>query len=128
MSETAEQIRQRMEVVRHDLVDDLADLVQSAKQTVDWREYVKRYPWACMRIAAGVGFFAVPARLEIVRADAETLLELAKQDKLVVHSETTSPKSNGLAGALMALAAKAPMRGAVRYLAQRTGAANPNSK
>jgi hypothetical protein len=121
MSDTGERIIRQMEAVRHELAEDVDDVVTSAGQAFDWREYVRRYPWAFLGAAAAVGYFVVPSREEIVSPDAETLLALARRNKLVVQANPTPQKRGGLAGTLFSIAANALVRGAVSYLGQQAG-------
>lgn len=123
MSETAEQIQKRMEVVRCDLIDDVDEVVRSAKEMVSWREYVQRYPWVCVGAAVALGYLVVPRRLELISPDAGTLLELAKRNKLVVKPSPKPEKRRGLVSNLVTLATHAVVRGAAAYFSQQAGKA-----
>jgi hypothetical protein len=119
MSDAPEQIQRRMEAVRCDLARDVDDVVRSAGRLVDWREYVRRYPWACLGAAAAVGYLLVPKRPEIINPDADTLLELAKRNELIVNVNPAPQKWGGVTSTLFTLAAKAAVRGAVSYVSGR---------
>ena len=41
---------------------DLEDVSASARSMVDWKHYVKAYPWVCLGTAAALGFLIVPKR------------------------------------------------------------------
>jgi hypothetical protein len=121
MNETSEKIISRMESVRGEIASDVDDMVTSAGRMFDWREYLRRYPWAFLGAAVAVGYFVVPSRKEIVSPDPETLLALAKRNQLVVQANPTPQKRGGLAGTLFSIAANALVRGALSYLAQQAG-------
>jgi hypothetical protein len=118
MNDTAEQIRVRMDSMRDHLSEHVDDVVESAGQIVDWREYVTRYPWACLAATFAVGYLLVPARLEILRPDADALLELAKRKKVVVETAPSPQKHGGVTGMLLSAAANAAVRGVVSYFTQ----------
>ena len=121
MNDAAEDIQQRMKAVRCDLVGDVDDVLRSARQMLDWKEYVRRYPWACMGAAAALGYLVVPRRLELISPDAETLLQLAKQNKLVVKPNPTPQNRRGLLSTLLTIAGTAVVRGAMAYVSQQAG-------
>ncbi len=121
MCGSAERIRSRMESIRGQLDQDVDDVVESAKSMIDWRVYVSEYPWACLGAAVAIGYLVVPRQLEVNRPDADTLLELAKGNKLVVSANPSPQPSRGVAGMLFHVAAKAAVRGALSYLGQQLG-------
>lgn len=118
---TADAIRERMKVVRCDLGDDFDDVVMSARQMANWHSYVRRYPWACMTGAALAGFLIVPRRVELITPDTATLLELARQNKLVVKADSRPQEKGGFAGAMFSLIANAAVRGLMAYVGQQAG-------
>ncbi len=120
MSEVAGEIQRRMEAVRCHLIDDADHVADSARQMVDWREYVRRYPWISVGVAAAVGYLAVPRRVEIISPDIDTLLDLAKKNKLVVEANPPPRKREGLLDMLLTIAGNAAVRGAISYLGQQT--------
>lgn len=122
MSSSAEPIRSRMESLRGQLVQDVDDVVESAKSMIDWRVYVRKYPWACLGAAAAVGYLLVPKRVEVIRPDADTLLELAQRKQLVALANPSGSPPRGMAGTLFQLVAKAAVRTALSHLGQQRGA------
>ena len=119
MSEVAEQIQRRMEAVRCHLIDDADHVAQSARQMVDWQEYVRRYPWTSVGVAAAIGYLVVPKRVEIISPDLNTLLELAKNNKLVVEANPAPQKRSGILDMMITLVGNAAVRGAMSYLSQQ---------
>jgi hypothetical protein len=53
-------IRQRMELVRCDLDEDVQEIVEGARDMGDWRYYVKTYPLICLGGALIAGYLIVP--------------------------------------------------------------------
>jgi len=112
-----------MNQVRREIADDMEDVVESARQMTDWRSYVNRYPLACAGAAALVGFILVPKRVEVVSPDVNTLLRMAKRNKLVVQTNAKAQAKTGLVGTLAGLAGSALVRGAMHLASQQVGKA-----
>jgi hypothetical protein len=71
----AEEIQRQMQSVRSSLRADVKELVENARDMTDWHYYVRRYPWAAVAAAAGVGFLITPglfARKTPLVADSQT--------------------------------------------------------
>ena len=60
-----------MEDVRNKLDDDVEEIVDSARQFMDWHTYVEKYPWVCVGLATAIGYFVVPKRLRLKRPDVD---------------------------------------------------------
>jgi hypothetical protein len=89
VSDETKVIRQRMEVVRRDLDQDVQEIVEGARDLRDWRSYVKSYPWVCAGAALAVGYLIVPRHRVVMQPDAETLAELVKQSHLATTPRLT---------------------------------------
>ena len=57
----ADAVRARMQQIRCEIDGDLEDMAASARTMVDWKHYVKTYPWACWGTAVALGFLLVPS-------------------------------------------------------------------
>lgn len=121
MNHAAERIQRQMEDVRGQLNDDVEDVVDSAKELIDWRAYVRKHPWACLGVAVAFGYFVVPKRLELSSPDVDTLLELAKSNKLVVKANPSPERRNTAASKLFNLVSHAAVRSGLAYLGQKLG-------
>ncbi|TVS12777.1 MAG: hypothetical protein EA424_22280 [Planctomycetaceae bacterium] len=119
MNGVAERIQRRMNELRGQLDNDVEEVVDSAKELTDWRTYVRRYPWACVGLAAVIGYLVVPSRLELESPDVDTLLELAQQNKLVVDANPPPRKREGLASTAFRFLLHAAGRSALSYLGQK---------
>lgn len=118
---TADAIRNRMKHLRRELRDNVQDVVESARTMTDWRVYVRANPWFFAGAAAAAGYLMVPKKVEIVRPDPQTLLKLAKKEKLVVEPKQRPQRRAGLSTLLFDMAANAIMRGAIAYVGQQLG-------
>jgi len=127
MSETTkpitkgESVQREMRMLRDDLREDVADVVDSAQQLGDWRIYVRQYPWLCLGAAVAVGYMVVPQVTQIVSPDASTLAKLSKRNQLVVKKNPQPQARSSVANGLFSLATSMAMRGAMGYLGTQMG-------
>lgn len=120
-AETAQEIRRRMAAVRREMDESVDEIVENARELVDWRYYVKTYPWATVAVAAAAGYMVVPRKLHVMRPDAATLAQLAKEHRLVVENETPEARSPGFIGSVVTMAGSLAMRAALAYVGQQMG-------
>ena len=73
-----ETMQARMKGIRGDIDQGLVDVSAAARSMVDWKHYVKTYPWVCMGTAAALGFLVVPKRSTAIAADVAPPAELSK--------------------------------------------------
>jgi hypothetical protein len=118
---SAEHIQHRMHDLRGQLDNDVEEVVDSAMEFTDWRTYVRSYPWACVGVAAAIGYLVVPSRVELESPDVDTLLELAKKNKLVVQANPSPRKRDGIASTALRFILHAAGRSALTYLGQKVG-------
>lgn len=112
-----EDIQQRMEAVRTSLDLDVERVALSVREKTDWRYYIRSYPWLSLAAATTVGYLLVPRKEKRVVADADTLAQLAKQEKLYVTQQShVKPDKNSWGNQLIALALAAGSRTAVNYV------------
>jgi hypothetical protein len=83
---------------------------------VDWKHYVKTYPWVCLGAAVALGFLIVPKRSRAIRPDLATLTELARTGHLVVKPAPSA--TGGLIDALLTAVANIAAHKAAAYLGQ----------
>ncbi len=119
MNETppSDPARARMQQIRGDIDRDLEEMVESARSMVDWRHYVKTYPWVCLGTAVALGFLLVPKRSTALRPDLATLTELARTGQLVVKPAAM----RGVFDALLATAANIAVRQATACVGRGVG-------
>jgi len=74
----ADEIRRRMAQIRHDLHQDVKQVVEGAGGVTDWRRYVRAYPWPLAGAAVAVGYLVVPKRRRNVPRDVARRSDLAE--------------------------------------------------
>ena len=114
----AESVRARMQQLRCEIDEDMEDMAASARTMVDWKHYVKTYPWVCLGAAVALGFLIVPKRSREIRPDVATLTELARTGHLVIKPVAAT---DGVIGAVLATVANIAVRKATAYLGQSAG-------
>jgi len=118
MSDSADEIRQRMDRVRREVGDDVRGIVETARTLSDWRYHVRHHPWICVGAALALGFLVVPRRRKHVdSAEAKELVSLLKKYNVGVTGPPSSGK--GLVRALIGMAAPALARSAMGLAQQR---------
>jgi hypothetical protein len=108
-----------MQQLRCEIDGDMEDMAASARTMVDWKHYVKTYPWVCLGAAVALGFLIVPKRSRVIRPDLATLTEPARTGHLV--GKPASAATHGLIDALLATVANIAVQRATAYLGQSMG-------
>jgi hypothetical protein len=114
-----ETVRARMQGIRCDIDQDLEDVSASARSMVDWKHYVRAYPWVCLGTAATLGFLIVPKRSAARNGDSATPTEPAENSPRVVPSAPAVAR--GLVAALVATVVSIAVREATAYVGQSVG-------
>ena len=112
-------VRARMQGIRCEIDQDLEDVSASARSMVDWKHYVKAYPWVCLGAAAALGFLIVPKRSTANNADLATPAEPAKTGHPVADSAPAA--AHGWVDALVDAVVSIAVREAIAYLGQSVG-------
>jgi ElaB/YqjD/DUF883 family membrane-anchored ribosome-binding protein len=121
-----DEIRRRMALIRHELHEDVREVVATAEAATDWRYYVSRYPWVSLGTAFALGYFIVPRRRRSLagiatKSDISKVadaVESARQSVIETATEKaeTRKKGRGLLSMALGLAAPLAMRAARSYL------------
>lgn len=114
-----ESVRARMQQLRYEIDGDVEDMAASARTKVDWRHYVKTYPWMCLGAVVALGFLIVPKRSGETRADLATLTEQTRTGHLVVKPAPAA--THGLIDTLLATVANIAVCTATAYLGRSAG-------
>jgi hypothetical protein len=123
MSESADDIIERMQRVRRDVSQDVAGIVETAKTLTDWRYHVKHHPWVLLGGAVALGFLMAPRKKKkIPREDAKELVALLKKHNVSVAAPAAPAKS--LAHTLLGMAAPIVMRQVMGVAQHRFGGAS----
>ena len=112
----ADAVRARMQQIRCEMDQDMEEMVASARDMVDWKHYVKTYPWVCLGTAAALGFLIVPKRSTAIHPDLATLTELVKTGHMV--AEPAPAATRGLADALLTTVATIAVRKGIELLGE----------
>lgn len=118
---TFDAVRRQMQEVRGHLDEDVGALLQDARLMIDWRRYVKGYPWIAVGTALVVGFLMVPRRREAVNLDAPALADLVRQNRVVLQINGKAAEKDGVADALISVALAAATRGATAWFSKQMG-------
>lgn len=118
---TPDDIQRQMSAIRTHLGGEVDGIVSNAQHLADWKHYVRAFPWASLGVAAAVGYFAVPRKLQIVSPDKETLAQLAKENRLVVEHSPKGTEKPGIVGSLVNLAGNMALRAGIAYAGQQAG-------
>jgi len=118
----AQQIRRRMALIRRELNQDVEQVEKSAKTLMNWRYYTSNYPWACVGVAAVLGYLVVPRKLEIHSPDPKTVEKLAKKHHLVVEQKPKAEAKGGLVGAAFSFISGIVLKTAMAQLGHQLAA------
>ena len=127
--EPAENICRRMAELRRELVHDMQDVSRSAKAMASPSFYIRKFPWATLAIAAGVGYMLIPKKKQVIKPDMEALAELVRKNQVNINSKAAE-ESQGMVKTLAVMgltwAAKAGMNYVIQQLTTAaTKAAEP---
>ena len=114
-------VRVRMQGIRCEIDQDLEDVSASAHRILDWKHYVRTYPWACLGAVAALGFLVVPKRSTTRCADLATLAKLARTGHPVLEPPPSAPR--GMVKTLLATVASMAVHRAIGLLAQSSAKA-----
>lgn len=123
MSDSADDIVKRMQLVRRDVGDDVKGIVETAKTLSDWRYHVKHHPWILLGGAVALGFLVAPKRRKIPGGEAKELAALLKKYNVGVTSAPTAGK--GFARSMLSIAAPFVMRSVMSAAQQRFSGGGP---
>jgi hypothetical protein len=100
----ADRLQAEMRQVRTELRADVHEVVASAREIADWRQYVRSSPWLALGAAVAVGYFLVPGRTVVVRPSAEDLRALVESQKLVVNVDGQGKPKQTVVASLIGMA------------------------
>src|SRR5262245_17894854 len=86
-----------MAELRRELTCDVRDVRRSEREMTNPAYYVRKFPWATLALAAGVGYMLIPKKKkEIIHPDAETLAELIRKNQVRVEASAGAKESKGV--------------------------------
>jgi hypothetical protein len=124
--ESADQIRKRMAELRRELSCDMQDVSRSAKAMASPSFYIRKFPWATLAVAAGVGYLLIPKKKQVVRPDMDALAELVRKNQVNINTSKASEESQGMLKTLVVMGLSYAAKTGMNYLVQQmtTNAAN----
>lgn len=69
-------MQMRMQRIRNNIDQEVEEMVENARSMIDWKHYVRTYPWVCLGTAVALGYLIVPKRFAAVRPRAATSARL----------------------------------------------------
>jgi hypothetical protein len=114
--DSAEQIRKRMAELRRELVCDVQDVTRSAKAMASPSYYVRKFPWATLAVAAGVGYMLIPKKKQVVHSDMDTLAELVRKNQVSINTSKASEESQGMLQTLVVMGLSYAAKQGMNYL------------
>jgi hypothetical protein len=115
-----------MAELRRELTHDVRDVGRSARAMTDVSFYVRKFPWATMAMAAGIGYLLVPKKKQVVYPDPETIADLVSKNQVRVEASTAPTGSKGLVESLVVMGLTWAARTGLNYIGQQLTAAAAN--
>jgi hypothetical protein len=125
-NESVDSIRKRMGELRRDLLIDVQEVSRSAKAMASPGYFVRRFPWATMAIAAGVGYLLIPKKKQVVQPDMEALAELVRKNQIRVDTSKAAKESRGMFQTLAMMGITWAARTGMNYMMQQLTTAQAN--
>jgi hypothetical protein len=117
-----DEIRSRMAHVREELQRDVAELTHDVQQATDWKMYVRKFPFACVGVAALIGFSLVPSRRRATMvATDEQIKKLADAGKLHVIADPPPAQKAGVTKKIALALGTVAARAAMAYVGKELG-------
>ncbi|MFL6275655.1 MAG: hypothetical protein ACJ74G_10755 [Blastocatellia bacterium] len=124
---SAEAIRQDIAAKRDSISETVDKLGERIQETLDWREYIGKYPWLAIGLAAGAGFIVAglfkhepTPRERIMDAVAEIAEDFADRARDAM-GDALPGKKNGPAVAMRAAVTGAITKAALDFGKRKAG-------
>jgi hypothetical protein len=122
--EPAEKICQRMAELRRELVHDMQDVSRSAKAMTSPSFYIRKFPWATLAVAAGVGYMLIPKKKQqAVQPDMAALAELLRKNHGNATVSQAAEESPGMVKTLAVMGLTWAAKAGMNYVIQQATAA-----
>jgi hypothetical protein len=117
--EPVEKICRRMAELRRELAYDMQDVSRSAKAMASPSFYVRKFPWATLAVAAGVGYMLIPKKKQVVHPDMEALAELVRKNRVNINTSKAAEDSQGMVKTLAVMGLSWAAKAGMNYLIQQ---------
>ena len=118
-NESAENICRRMAELRRELIHDVQDVTRSAKAMASPSFYIRKFPWATLAIAAGLGYMLIPKKKQIIKPDMEALAELVRKNQVHINASKATEESPGMVKTLAVMGLTWAARAGMNYVVQQ---------
>ncbi len=125
--EPAEKICRRMAELRRELVYDMQDVSRSAKAMASPSFYIRKFPWATLAVAAGLGYMLIPKKKQVVQPDMEALAELVRKNRVNINT-SKAEESQGMVKALAVMGLSWAAKAGMNYIVQQMTTAASKAK
>ncbi len=127
--EQAEDIANAMQRVRSDLSRDVEEITHQVHEATQWKTYVRRYPFACLAVAAALGYSLVPRQKEPkVVTSPEMVEKLVKSGRLRIEATEGASQKPSLAQQAMLGLGTVAARAMMAYFGKRLGEIVPTGE
>jgi len=108
-----------MAELRRELVYDMQDVSRSAKAMASPAFYIRKFPWATMAVAAGVGYMLIPKKKQVLKPDMEALAELVRKNQVNINTSKAAEDSRGMVKTLLVMGLSWAAKTGMNYLVQQ---------
>ncbi len=126
--EQAESIRKRMAELRRELTCDVEEVSRSAKAMASPSFYIRKFPWATLAVAAGVGYMLIPKKKQVIQPDMAALAELIKKNQLNINAAKAAEEAPGMVKTLAVMGLTWAARAGMNYIVQQLTTAAAKAK
>jgi hypothetical protein len=117
-----------MAELRRELVYDVQDVSRSAKAMASPSFYIRKFPWATLIVAAGLGYMLIPKKKQVVQPDMEALAELVRKNQVNINTSKAATESRGLFGSLAVMGLSWAAKAGMNHLIQQMTTADAKRK
>ena len=122
--EPAEKICKRMAELRRELVHDMQDVSRSAKAMTSPSFYIRKFPWATLAVAAGVGYMLIPKKKQqVAQPDMAALADLLRKNQGTTKASQAAEESQGVVKTLAVMGLTWAAKAGMNYVIQQATAA-----
>jgi len=118
---SADELRRLMDVVRHRMTGEAANVASSAKRLSDWRFYMHEFTGPVLTAAGLFGFLLVPKKQKPL-ADIEQLQKVAEKKGWIVDPSTvTSARKPSVLESSMNVAGSMLLKAGIAFAGRQVG-------
>jgi len=117
-----------MAELRRELACDMQEVSRSAKAMASPSFFIRKFPWATMAVAAGVGYLLIPKKKQVIQPDMEALAELVRKNQVHINASKSAQESQGMFKTVAVMGLSWAARTGMKYLMQQLTTATPGAK